>query len=98
MERCRAGDGVWAIGDVNGRAPLTHMGKYHARLAADNIAGGDNRIEIDGVRSPRVVFTDPQVAAVGHTLDSAKETGLNVRCISARASLKYQSGAQSCLI
>jgi dihydrolipoamide dehydrogenase len=70
---------LYAIGDVNGRAPLTHMGKYHARLAADNIAGGDHRIEIDGVRSPRVVFTDPQVAAVGHTLDSAKEAGLNVK-------------------
>jgi dihydrolipoamide dehydrogenase len=72
---------LYAIGDVNGRAPLTHMGKYHARLAADNIAGGHNRIEIDGVRSPRVVFTDPQVAAVGHTLASAQEAGLNVRHI-----------------
>jgi len=70
---------LYAIGDVNGRAPLTHMGKYQARLAADNIAGGDQRIEIDGVRSPRVVFTDPQVAAVGHTLESAKEAGLTVR-------------------
>ena len=37
------------------------------------------RIEIDGVRSPRVVFTDPQVAAVGHTLASAEKAGLNVR-------------------
>ena len=72
---------LYAIGDVNGRAPLTHMGKYHARLAADNIAGGDTRIEIDGVRSPRVVFTDPQVAAVGHTLESAQKAGLNVRAI-----------------
>ncbi len=70
---------LYAIGDVNGRAPLTHMGKYHARLAADNIAGGDMRIEIDGVRSPRVVFTDPNVAAVGHTLASAEKAGLNVR-------------------
>ena len=70
---------LYAIGDVNGRAPLTHMGKYQARLAADNIAGGSNRIEIDGVRSPRVVFTDPNVAAVGHTLASAKKAGLNVR-------------------
>ena len=70
---------LYAIGDVNGRAPLTHMGKYQARLAADNIAGGDGRIEIDGGRSPRIVFTDPQVAAVGHTLESAKQAGLNVR-------------------
>ena len=72
---------LYAIGDVNGRAPLTHMGKYHARLAADNIAGGDGRIEIDGPRSPRIVYTDPQVAAVGHTLESATEAGLNVRHI-----------------
>jgi len=81
---------LYAIGDVNGRAPLTHMGKYHARLAADNIAAlrgdpsghtprGDGRIEIDGGRSPRVVFTDPQVAAVGHTVESARAEGLNVR-------------------
>ena len=72
---------LYAIGDVNGRAPLTHMGKYQARLAADNIKGGDGRIELDGVRSPRVVFTDPQVAAVGHTLASAEKEGLNVRCV-----------------
>jgi dihydrolipoamide dehydrogenase len=72
---------LYAIGDVNGRAPLTHMGKYHARLAADNIAGGDHRIAIDGGRSPRVVFTDPQVAAVGHTLESARSAGLEVRVV-----------------
>ncbi len=72
---------LYAIGDVNGRAPLTHMGKYQARLAADNVAGGDERIAIDGVRSPRVVFTDPNVAAVGHTLESAQKAGLNVRHI-----------------
>ena len=72
---------LYAVGDVNGRAPLTHMGKYQARLAADNIAGGDHRIAIDGVRSPRVVFTDPQVAAVGHTLESARSAGLEVRVV-----------------
>ena len=72
---------LYAIGDTNGRAPLTHMGKYQARLAADNIAGGDARVEIDGVRSPRVVFTDPQVAAVGHTTKSAEKEGLNVRAV-----------------
>jgi dihydrolipoamide dehydrogenase len=72
---------LYAIGDTNGRALLTHMGKYQARMAADNIAGGDARIEIDGVRSPRVVFTDPQVAAVGHTLESAQKEGLNVRAV-----------------
>jgi dihydrolipoamide dehydrogenase len=72
---------LYAVGDVNGRAPLTHMGKYQARLAADNIAGGDARIAIDGVRSPRVVFTDPNVAAVGHTVKTAQDAGLDVRHI-----------------
>jgi dihydrolipoamide dehydrogenase len=70
---------LYAIGDVNGRVLLTHMGKYQARVAAANIAGGSERITIDGGRSPRVVYTDPQVAAVGHTLASAEEAGLNVR-------------------
>jgi dihydrolipoamide dehydrogenase len=79
--RSRACDWLYAIGDVNGRAPLTHMGKYQARLAADNILGDDRRIAIDGGRSPRVVFTDPQVAAVGHTLASAEEAGISVRCV-----------------
>jgi dihydrolipoamide dehydrogenase len=82
-DRLQVRDQPWlyAIGDVNGRAPLTHMGKYQARLAADNIAGGNERIEIDGGRSPRVVFTDPQVSAVGHTLASAREAGLKTRHI-----------------
>ena len=74
-------DWLYAIGDVNGRAPLTHMGKYQARIAADNILGGSERIELDGVRSPRVIFTDPQVAAVGHTARSAEEVGLRIRSV-----------------
>jgi dihydrolipoamide dehydrogenase len=75
-------DWLYAIGDVNGRAPLTHMGKYQARIAADHIAGEDGgHIEIDGVRSPRVIFTDPQVAAVGHTTMSAEQAGIAARAI-----------------
>jgi pyruvate/2-oxoglutarate dehydrogenase complex dihydrolipoamide dehydrogenase (E3) component len=76
----RAGDWLYAIGDVNGRALLTHMGKYQARVAADTILGEDKAcILVDGSRSPRVIFTDPQVAAVGCTLAAAREAGLNVR-------------------
>ena len=73
-------DWLYAIGDVNGRSLLTHMGKYQARIAAANILGGNERAESNahGPLAPRVVFTDPQVAAVGHTLDSAKETRLEV--------------------
>ena len=76
----RAADWLYAIGDVNGRALLTHMGKYQARVAADTILGEDAAcILVDGSRSPRVIFTDPQVAAVGYTLAAAREAGLNVR-------------------
>jgi dihydrolipoamide dehydrogenase len=74
---------LYAIGDVNGRALLTHMGKYQARIAAENILDGDARVArpAQGPLAPRVVFTDPQVAAVGHTLASAQEAGLNVRAV-----------------
>jgi pyruvate/2-oxoglutarate dehydrogenase complex dihydrolipoamide dehydrogenase (E3) component len=77
----RANDWLYAIGDVNGRVLLTHMGKYQARVAADVILGGDARVTEDGERSPRVVFTDPQVAAVGHTLAAAQAAGLNARAV-----------------
>jgi pyruvate/2-oxoglutarate dehydrogenase complex dihydrolipoamide dehydrogenase (E3) component len=74
-------DWLYAIGDVNGRALLTHMGKYQARAAADNILGRDARATADLSGSPRVVFTDPQVAAVGLTLSGAEDKGLNVRAV-----------------
>jgi pyruvate/2-oxoglutarate dehydrogenase complex dihydrolipoamide dehydrogenase (E3) component len=78
----RANDWLFAIGDVNGRALLTHMGKYQARVAADVILGEDAAcLVVDGARSPRVIFTDPQVAAVGYTLAAAQEAGLDVRAV-----------------
>jgi dihydrolipoamide dehydrogenase len=74
---------LYAVGDVNGRSLLTHMGKYQAWVAAENILGGDQRVatSAQGPLSPRVVFTDPQVAAVGHTLASAEEAGLSVMAV-----------------
>lgn len=72
-------DWLYAVGDVNGRALLTHMGKYQARLAADVIRGREARIRVDGARSPRVIFTDPQVGSVGLTLAAAEQEGLDVR-------------------
>ena len=66
-------DWLFAVGDVNGRAQLTHMGKYQGRLAADAILGHDVKLRSDGGRSPRVIFTDPQVGAVGLTLGAAQE-------------------------
>jgi pyruvate/2-oxoglutarate dehydrogenase complex dihydrolipoamide dehydrogenase (E3) component len=82
-------DWLYAIGDANGRALLTHMGKYQGRIAADRILGRDDarvRPLSDGALSPRVTFTDPQVAAVGHTLASAREAGLRVRCVDVETS------------
>jgi pyruvate/2-oxoglutarate dehydrogenase complex dihydrolipoamide dehydrogenase (E3) component len=72
-------DWLYAIGDVNGRILLTHMGKYQARLASEHILGNPSAAEhgADGRQSPRVVFTDPQVAAVGHTEQTAREAGLD---------------------
>jgi pyruvate/2-oxoglutarate dehydrogenase complex dihydrolipoamide dehydrogenase (E3) component len=63
--RMNAGDGIWAIGDVTGIWPLTYVGKYQGRIAAANILGEPREADYSAV--PRVVFTDPQAAAVGDT-------------------------------
>jgi pyruvate/2-oxoglutarate dehydrogenase complex dihydrolipoamide dehydrogenase (E3) component len=74
---------LYAIGDVNGKALFTHMGKYQGRIAADHILGEDTSLEhgADGPLSPRVIFTEPQVAAVGHTSDTATAAGLQVQVV-----------------
>jgi pyruvate/2-oxoglutarate dehydrogenase complex dihydrolipoamide dehydrogenase (E3) component len=78
------GNWLYAIGDVNGRALLTHQGKYQGRVAADHILGRANAsLVYGGPLSPRVIFTEPQVAAVGYTLAGAQEAGLDVRCVDA---------------
>jgi dihydrolipoamide dehydrogenase len=74
-------DWLYAIGDMNGRALLTHMGKYQGRIAADDILGRPTELRLDGGRSPRVTFTEPQVAAVGLTLADALGAGLQVRAV-----------------
>jgi dihydrolipoamide dehydrogenase len=81
--RMPGSDWLYAIGDANGRALLTHMGKYQGRIAADVILGRDARLDprAGDALSPRVVFTDPQVAAVGHTLESAREAGIEATAV-----------------
>jgi dihydrolipoamide dehydrogenase len=59
----RAAERLWVIGDVNGAWPLTHVGKYQGEVVAANILGEPREANYDAV--PRVVFTDPQAAAVG---------------------------------
>ncbi len=59
----RAAENLWAIGDVNGLWPLTHVGKYQGEVVAANILGEPRKANFEAV--PRVVYTDPQAAAVG---------------------------------
>jgi dihydrolipoamide dehydrogenase len=61
--RLRAGERLWAIGDVNGIWQLTHVGKYQGRIVASNILGESREAHYEAV--PRVTFTDPQAASVG---------------------------------
>jgi pyruvate/2-oxoglutarate dehydrogenase complex dihydrolipoamide dehydrogenase (E3) component len=85
MMRVAGREWLYVLGDANGRALLTHMGKYQARIAVDHILGAgpgsDGGVRFDGKRSPRVIFTEPQVAAVGHTSHAAREAGLAVRIV-----------------
>ncbi len=62
-EHLRAGERLWAIGDVNGIWPLTHVGEYEGDVVAANIAGEARAANYEAV--PRVTYTDPQAAAVG---------------------------------
>jgi dihydrolipoamide dehydrogenase len=75
---------LYAIGDCNGRALLTHEGKRQARVAAACI-GGDGDVTLRDIGPPpRVIFCEPQVAAVGHTLDTAHRAGIAAEAVDAR--------------
>ena len=77
------GDWLYAVGNANGRSLLTHDGKYQARIAGDVIAHPEKgaRAYGDIIASPRVVFSDPHVAAVGLTEENARAKGLNVSAV-----------------
>ncbi|MGW4928644.1 dihydrolipoyl dehydrogenase family protein [Agromyces sp. NPDC004153] len=86
-------DWLYAVGDVNRRALLTHQGKYQARAAGDVIAARANGSTVsdaawgvhvataDHVAVPQVTFTDPEVASVGFTADGARTAGYRVRAV-----------------
>ena len=76
-DRMRAADGVWAIGDITGKAMFTHVGIYESTIAADDILGR-NPLSPDFAALPRVTFTDPEVAAVGLTESMARERSIDV--------------------
>ncbi|GAA4220196.1 dihydrolipoamide dehydrogenase [Streptosporangium album] len=89
---------LYAVGDVNGRNLLTHMGKYQARVCGDVIAARAKgepddlpamRDIADGYGAPQVVFTDPQICAVGRAEAQAREEGFDIRVI------EYDLGAVS---
>ncbi|MBH0776205.1 dihydrolipoyl dehydrogenase family protein [Nocardia bovistercoris] len=81
------GDWLYAVGDVNHRVALTHMGKYQARVCGDVIAARAEDRPLDGPRFaasadhakvPQVIFTDPEVASVGLTAAAARKAGYPV--------------------
>ena len=81
-ERCRvigAPEGLWAVGDATGKLLFTHVAQYQGRVAAANIMGEDRRANYDGV--PRVVFSDPEIAAVGLTEEEARSRGMDVTAV-----------------
>ncbi|MBA3301940.1 MAG: NAD(P)/FAD-dependent oxidoreductase, partial [Thermoleophilaceae bacterium] len=75
-ERCRAAENLWAIGDMTGIMPFTHVAKYQGRLTAADITGkGSPKADYSAI--PRVVFSDPEVAAVGLSAEGAREQGID---------------------
>jgi pyruvate/2-oxoglutarate dehydrogenase complex dihydrolipoamide dehydrogenase (E3) component len=76
--RMRAGDGLWAIGDITGKGAFTHMSMYQSAIAARDILGQDGP-EASYTAVPHVTFTDPEVGSVGMTEQQARAAGLNIR-------------------
>jgi pyruvate/2-oxoglutarate dehydrogenase complex dihydrolipoamide dehydrogenase (E3) component len=77
-ERVRAGENLWAVGDVTGRGAFTHVAMYQARIAAADVLGKPHA-PASYHALPRVTFTDPEVGGVGLTEAQARESGLAVR-------------------
>jgi pyruvate/2-oxoglutarate dehydrogenase complex dihydrolipoamide dehydrogenase (E3) component len=75
-EHCRAGEGLWAVGDVTGVALYTHVAMYQGRVVADNILGRPRVASYEGI--PRVVFADPEIAATGLTTKQARDRRMDV--------------------
>ncbi|MBA3310668.1 MAG: NAD(P)/FAD-dependent oxidoreductase [Nocardioidaceae bacterium] len=76
--RMRAGEGLWAIGDITGKGAFTHVSMYQAAIAARDILGEEG-VEADYRAVPRVTFTDPEVGSVGLTEQQARDAGISVR-------------------
>ena len=72
-------EGLWAVGDVTGVMLFTHVAQYQGKIVAANILGGDRRADYRGI--PRVVFSDPEIAATGLTEEEARNQGIDVASI-----------------
>ncbi|WP_165367777.1 dihydrolipoyl dehydrogenase family protein, partial [Phytoactinopolyspora endophytica] len=77
-DRLRAGENLWAVGDVTGRGAFTHVATYQADIVVRDILGQDGP-PADYRALPRVTFTDPEIGAVGTTEAQAREAGVNVQ-------------------
>ncbi len=77
-DRMRAGEGLWAIGDVTGKGAFTHMSMYQSAVCVRDILGQDGPAA-DYRAVPRVTFTDPEVGSVGLTEAQARDSGLKIR-------------------
>ena len=77
--------GVWAAGDVNGKSMLAHTAYREGEVALDNMLGGHQRVNYNSI--PSVIYTNPEVASVGETSESAKQKGLDV--VSTSVTLRY---------
>lgn len=76
-EFCRTSvPGVWAAGDVNGKIMLAHTAYREGEVAVSNMFGGTDRVDYNSI--PSVIYTNPEVAAVGETTESAKAKGIDV--------------------
>ncbi|MFN2433621.1 MAG: NAD(P)/FAD-dependent oxidoreductase [Gemmatimonadota bacterium] len=73
---CRLAEGLWVVGDATGVMLFTHVAKYQGRIAAANILG--RRAEADYRSVPRVVFSDPEIAAVGLSEEAARAAGIDL--------------------
>lgn len=73
---CQAADNVYAVGDVTGVSPFTHVAAYQGWVASECIMGRGHKTDYKAI--PRVVFSDPEIAAVGLSAEAAREQGIDV--------------------
>jgi pyruvate/2-oxoglutarate dehydrogenase complex dihydrolipoamide dehydrogenase (E3) component len=77
-EHLRAGEGLWAVGDITGKGAFTHVAMYQSAIAVRSLLGEDGP-PADYRALPRVTFTDPEIGAVGLTEAQARDAGVRVR-------------------